>query len=96
MKNRFTVAGAATFTLLSSGVFGPAARGDQTALPQANGFAFCSAGPQSQSCVRFQGYIYVGRPSNGEAATNGPAPMANSPALGEDRLYIHVDGADAR
>ena len=97
MKNRLTVAQAATLTLLTAGAFGPA-RGEEAVQPTplTSGFEFCSAGPGSSGCVRFQGYIYVGRAPAGEAAQGeAGAPLATKPSLGEERLYIHAGGADA-
>jgi hypothetical protein len=95
MKISLNVAGAATLTLLASGVFGPAG-GEEAfqASPQMDGFSFCSAGPQSDGCMRFQGYIYAGR-----AATEAAPPARDKtpdPKLGDERLYIHLRGADAR
>jgi hypothetical protein len=95
MKIRLNAAQAATLTLLTSGVLGPA-RAEEAIppAPQLNGFEFCSAGPRSNGCVRFQGYIYVGR---APAAGSSPAdiaepPPAPSPPLASDRLYIHAGG----
>jgi hypothetical protein len=94
MKNRLNVASAATLTLLTMGVFGPA-RGQEAFQPfaQRNGFVFCAAGPGA--CQRFQGYIYVGRAAGAQAEPKGfAAPPADSPTLGEERLYIHLGGED--
>ncbi len=96
MKNRLTVASAATLTLLTIGVTG-SARGEEAFQPSVrmNGFAFCSAGPGA--CQRFQGYIYVGRAAGPEATPKGVAAApTDSPTLGDERLYIHLDGADDR
>jgi hypothetical protein len=95
MKTRINAAGAATLTLLATGVFGPA--GSEEAFqpsPQMDGFAFCSAGPQSSGCVRFQGYIYAGRAA--AEATPPAHDKSLDPKLGDERLYIHLGGADDR
>ena len=98
MRNRLTVASAATLTLLTAGVFGPA-RGGETMqpAPQMNGFEFCAMGSGSSGCLRFQGYIYAGRNATAPAAPpDGSAMPAADPPLGDERLYIHVGGAEAR
>ncbi len=98
MKNRSRAAGAATLALMTTGLVGHASA--QETLPSMTPlapFEFCSSGPAGSSCVRFQGYIYVGRGQTAApaAAADRAAPAANS-SLGGERLYIHVEGADAR
>jgi|SRR6185437_258263 len=97
MRNRLTVASAATLTLLTAGVFGPARGEGTTPPPQENGFEFCAMGPGASGCLRFQGYIYAGRnPATAPAPTDGAATPVADPPLGDERLYIHIGGADAR
>jgi len=97
MKNRLTLARAATLAALTTGVFRPALAEEAVSpAPQVNRFEFCSAGPGSSACMRFQGYIYVGRAPAGESApADGAAPFTANPSLGGERLYIHAGGADA-
>lgn len=88
---------AATLMLLATGVFGPAwGDGAPPPLLQMNGFAFCSAGPEAGGCGRFQGYIYVGHAAAHPAPAGVASTPPDNPALGDERLYIHLDGADAR
>lgn len=87
MMNRLNLARAATVSLLATGVFS-SARGEDgvSPAPRLDGMTFCAAGLGARSCVRFQGYIFVGR---------APASQA-TPFSGDERLYIHTDDADAR